>query len=360
MKHILTVSLLLVQFLSAKAQYPTDNDLPEKSERVKKIKLSSQPADISAPAIPIAGIQVIPACGDTVRLGFVQVGLANKRIAAAPDKPWNAYLQNFVDNHFKPAFTASGVQLIWIVKDLRINERTFAMNEKAYVRLKADAYLSKDNAHYQLIQSLDTILIKGGMEVTHSHDQNIAKAFELLWDQSVAAANVDAANATLSVTDILSREQTRFALPILQDTVYKTGVYKTYQEFLNNQPSVEKFNVEIKKRRVTIQELGTTDNAGPVIENPWGICKDGEIYKYYKERLVPIEKSGHSFVISNYLEASNRRNQSIFWGGLIGGVGGAALGLTTSGLFNVETIPYITRQQPEATTVDIDNGTLMF
>ncbi len=357
MKYILTVSLLLVQFLSAKAQYPTDNDIPEK---VKKIKLSSQPGDIAAPSVPIAGIQVFHACGDTVRLGFVQVGLANRRIAAAPDKPWNTYLQLFVDNHFKPAFTESGAQLIWIVKDLRINERSFAMNEKAYVRLKADAYLSKDKAHYQLIHSLDTVLIKGGMDVTHSHDQNIANAFELLWDQSVAAANVGAENATLSATDIISNEQSRFSLPILQDTTYKTGVYKTYQEFLNNKPSVEQFNVEIKKRRVTIQELSTNGNTGPAIENPWGICKDGELYKYYKERLIPIEKSGHSFVISNYLDASNRRNQSLFWGGLMGGVGGAALGLTTSGLFNVETIPYITRQQPEATTLDIDNGNLMF
>lgn len=360
MKYILTVSLLLVQFLSAKAQYPTDNDLPEKAERIKKIKLSSQPADISAPAVPIAGIKVIPSCGDTLRLGFVQVGMANKKISAVPDKPWNAYLQDFVDTRFKPALTASGAQLLWVVEDLRINERTFAMSEKAYVRLKANAYLSRDNARYQLISSLDTVLLKGGMDVTHKHDQNIAEVFELLWSRSVDAANTGAENATLTLADVLSKEQNRFALPILQTTTYKPGVYKTYREFLDNQPSIEKFNVEIKKRKVTIQEMGTSDNVGPVVEDAWGICKDGELYKYYKERLIPIEKSGNSFVLSNYLDAINRRNKAIFWGAMAGGVGGAAFGLTTTGLFNVETIPYITRQQPEATTVDIDNGTLMF
>ncbi|TWW01899.1 hypothetical protein [Chitinophaga pinensis] len=360
MKYILTVSLLLVQFLAAKAQYPTDNDLPAKSEKVKKIKLSSQAADISAPAVPIAGITVIPACGDTLRLGFVQVGMANKRISAVPNKPWNAYLQDFADTRFKPALTASGAQLLWVVEDLRINERTFAMSEKAYVRLKANAYLSKDNAHYQHISTLDTVLLRGGMDVTSKHDENIAEVFGLLWNKSIDAANTATENATLTVTDIVSKEQNRFALPILQTTTYKPGVYKTYQEFLENKPSIEKFNVEVKRRDVIIQEVGTNDNIGPVVENPWGICKDGELYIYYKERLIPIEKSGNSFVISNYLEASNRRNQSLFWGGLIGGVGGAALGLTTSGLFNVETIPYITRQQPEATTLDIDNGTLMF
>ena len=359
MKYLLTVSLLLAQFLTAKAQYPTDNDLPEKAVKVKKIKLSTQPAEISAPATPIAGIKVIPACGDTLRLGFVQVGMANKKISAVPDKPWITYLQDFADTRFKPAFTTSGAQLLWVVQDLRINERTFAMSEKAYVRLKADAYLSKDNVHYQLINSLDTVLLKGGMDVTHKHDQNIAEVFELLWYRSVAAANTGE-NATLALADILSKEQHRFALPILQTTTYKPGVYKTYQEFLNNQPSVEKFNIEIKKRRVTIQELSTNDNAGPAIENVWGVCKDGELYKYYKERLVPIEQSGNSFVISNYLDAINRRNKAIFWGAMAGGVGGAAFGLTTTGLYNVETIPYITRQQPEATTLDIDNGDLMF
>jgi hypothetical protein len=111
---------------------------------------------------------------------------------------------------------------------------------------------------------------------------------------------------------------------------------------------------------VTVYAQGVAGSSTTLIEHPWGICKDGELYKYNDQILIPIEKSGNSFVVSNYLDAINRKNQSIFWGAMIGGVGGAALGSTSGGVYTVTTIPYITRQQPEATTIDVDNGDLMF
>lgn len=357
MKRLFIVTLALFLATIACAQYPTDNDLP-KNDRVKKIRLTSQSAAGLLPvATPVSGIRVIPVCGDTARLGFVQVGMMNKKISAAPDKPWNNYLQDFADTRYKPAFTENGAQLLWVVKDLRINERTFAMSEKAYVRLKADAYIAKDKIHYQLLTSIDTVLTHGGMDVTHTHDQNIADAFHLLWIRSMAT--VTEGNARLQIEDILAKEQGRFAVPILQTSAYKSGVYKTYQEFLNNTPSTTDFTVEVKKRKIAINAKNT-DSSTTVIENPWGICKDGELYKYYEHALVPIERSGNAFVVSNYLDAINRKNQSIFWGGLTGGIAGGLIGSTAGKTYTVTTIPYITKQQPDATTVDVDNGDLMF
>jgi len=357
MKHLLTVAFVFSFMTVAHAQYPTDNDLP-KNDRVKKIKLTSQAAsDLLPVAIPVSGIQVVPVCGDTARLGFVQVGMMNKKISAAPDKPWNIYLQDFANTRYKPAFTENGAQLLWVIKDLRINERTFAMSEKAYVRLKADAYISKDKVHYQLLTSLDTVLTHGGMDVTHTHDQNIADAFHLLWLGSMTTAT--AGSAQLLTEDILSKEQSRFAVPILQTSAYTSGVYKTYQEFLNNQPSVSDFTVEVKKRKVVVNAKNA-DSSTTVIENPWGVCKDGELYRYYAYTLVPIERSGNAFVVSNYLDAINRKNQSIFWGAMTGGIAGGLIGSTADKTYTVTTIPYITKQQPDATTVDVDNGDLMF
>ena len=68
------------------------------------------------------------------------------------------------------------MHLLWIVKDLRINERTLFSNEQAFTRLKADAYFSADGTAYQFVAAFDTVIRRGGVDLTGWHGQFIASA----------------------------------------------------------------------------------------------------------------------------------------------------------------------------------------
>lgn len=369
MKYIVVTALLFARLSMVFAQNET-TATPTKNERVKIIKLvaDSKP-DLASFPIGVTGIRIIPLCGDTARLGYVQVGMMNKKISAVPDKPWANYLQDFTDAQYKSIFKDTGVHLLWVIKDLRINERTFAMSEKAFVRLKADAYASSDQQHYHLLTHFDTTLLRGGMDVTGKHDRNIAEIVQLLLKTSVANATAVNDTAPLLAADIQDKAAAELNTPILQATQYNNGVYRNYAEFLANTPSISNFDIAIERKKVNVYEI-KADGSRVLVEHPWGLCKDGEVYKCIPTALIPLEKSGRAFVISNYLEAINRKNKSIFWsavaGGLGGGlIGGAAMGAAASSangnsVYLVTTIPYIKKQQPEATTVDVESGELMF
>jgi len=261
-------------------------------------------------------------------------------------------------------FAKEGNQLLIVVKQLRVNERTFFSTEKGFVHLQADAYLSKDKSNYQLTASIDTVLVYNSMmDVTSSHGENIAAGIFLLIKQSLqnAEAVLNTTSQGITAEQILFKERERFQLPILTDSGYKDGAYASFQEFLQNSPSVEAFEIESidKKKKVrvmTVQKDGTKTELFP-----WGLCKGGELYKYYENDLVPIEQVGHNFIISDYLEKVNRRNSGIFAAGFLAGVVGAGIANSTAEkMYSVTEFPYITKKQPEACAIDLVTGEFTF
>lgn len=349
MKYILALALLFNGIVMGQTT----------TEKSRKIKLGARASKDALP-IPISGIQIVPVCADTFHLGYVQVGMANKRIAAVPDKPLTAFLQDYADGTWGQRYTANGARLLWVVKDLRVSERTRGMGEKAFVRLKAAVFLAADQQHYRQVALVDTILMKGGgMDATGKHGRNIAAALELL----LYASNSPAADtgALLSEAQVLAAGNERFNAPVYLTQHYSEGVYRTYQEFLNNTPSVAQFEMKTKRRKVQVFAVNA-DSSRALIEAPWGICKGDELYKYEKGILVPIERKDNAFIISHYLDASNRHNQAILWSTVAGGlIGGAIAGAMDKQVVYVTSIPYLDDYYlPEGTTIDTDSGQVMF
>lgn len=367
MKHIFLATLLLFTATS----FAQTNDAPPatKHQRTKKISLDESPVSAPLP-VPVSGIQILPVGSDTSHLGFVQVGMMNKMVYATPDKGWAVWLKDFVDGKYSAAFKDSGAHLLWVVKDLRITERTFAMAEKAYVRLHAVAYMKTGEDQYRYLTTFDTVLLRGGMDVTGKHGNNIASTFRLLLDASMNSISKPDTAAPQTLNAIVASATRVFNEPVYHDNMYVPGVYLTYGEFLANHPSISHFEINEKRNKLLIYVL-EKDSSRTELSHPWGICENGELYKYDERGLVPIERHGNIFVVSTYFDAINRKNKSIFWGAMVGGVGGgliggAIVGASTgyangeNGIFVVKTIPYIKKQQPEATAIDAETGELMF
>lgn len=332
----------------------------EKIIRWPKFFKAQIPENVTA----VAGIQVIPLVWDRERLGYVQVGLNNKKVSARPDKSFTPFLQEYIQKQYGDDYKKTGMHLLWIVKDLRINERTLFSNEQAFTRLKADAYFSADGTAYQFVVAFDTVIRRGGVDLTGWHGQFIAEAFHLLLKQSLQkndALKTDASMELLTVQEIVDKEKRKLNIPILNDMEYKEGVYASFNEFLENQPSITAFEAIKENEEIIFYEMaGTGKKQLPL---PWGVCKGGELYKCGKDDLIPLERMGNGFIISTYLENSNRRNNSLFWGAMLGGAVGAVIAsatTTSAKIYTVTAIPYITKKQPEACAIDMTTGELTF
>ena len=320
-------------------------------------------ASIPADGMAVAGIKVMQVLPDSTRLGFLQKGLANQKVTAIPGENITTFLQEYIDRQYKDDFKNEGVHLLWMVKDLRINERTFFSTEKAFARLHADAYISRDGKLYKFVTSIDTVrVLSSMMDVTSSHGENIAGAFQRLLLQSVRKAEIALNDSSqyMTMDDVITLSAKRFQFPIITDTIFKEGAYMRYEEFLQNNPTLTNYELRLSdKKNGKISLINKEGEKNDFV--PWGICKRGEIYKYHEGELIPIERNGNGFIISDYVEKINRRNQGIFGATFVGGAIGAAIASSSSPkMYDVTSIPYITKKQPEASAIDMETGELTF
>ena len=354
MKYLLTALFVFTQAATVFAQ-SADTTVSPKKEKVKTIRLHAKNYRVQGgTVIPISGVKVIAMCADTTQLGFIQKGLGDQVLHAVPDGPYTAFLQDFVNDMLRNVYTKSGNQMLWIIKDLRINE-----GRSALVRLKADAYLSTDKEHYRLLKAFDTVLTKSGIDVTPLHDDNIAHVLQVLHLYCDLTAGTYAGNTELTEAAIIAQEQEKFHVPIYMDTVYKEGVYLTYKEFLANAPSIADFDITVVKKKVAIYAR-QTDGSCKEIVAPWGISKKGELYKYDLKELVPIERKENSFILSSFLDEVKRRNTLVAWDTFAAGVFNAGFLYWTPHVHPATGMPGIAEEKPMATAVDVESGGLVF
>ncbi len=323
--------------------------------------------------IKISNIDVIQAMADSTGLGYVQKGISNRLVLAGPKTTITEDLQTYLQTQYRQQLQSQGAAVLIVVKDIRINERTFAMKERAYIHFLADSWISPDNNNrYVYAATLDTIFKTGGMDVTASHGKNIARCLHALMNSTVTVTAGAPASPQFTYEEVKARAYKRFDQPILRETSYKPGLYTTYDEFLQNNPSVLSYQTSTtKKDGVQFKIVQEDGSEKPVI--PWGLSKNGELYVYHDKNLVPVERKENNFIISAYVEARKRRNQAMWIGAIAGGMTGAiiasASGMGTyiyipvsgqsSGTL-LTNIPQLAKEQPEPSHLDFETGKLYF
>lgn len=140
-----------------------------------------------------------------------------------------------------------------------------------------------------------------------------------------------------------------FAQAILTTNKFNKGIYKNYEEFLNNSPSVD-YELIIKTRNensikntgggyydvvgVYIQANQERVTSAPLIKNNFGYCDGNNIYVFdrYLHKKYSISASkilliSRFMIIQSYDPnvAVNDINSAVIMGGVLGGVIGAAI-----------------------------------
>lgn len=369
MKNVLFLLSFMLLTSIAQAQYADDNVTINDNRKARDPFKSGKGTDssreeafktipltdfsLSDKILPeISGIQIINAVSDSSILGYVQRGMLNRWVQAQPDKPYTQYLQTYVNRRYGPIYKQDATQLIWVIQELRINERTFSMSEKAFLHLKAMAFAGKGT--FKFVTQLDTILVRGGMDVTSKHGDNIGEALQILLERSAQADG-----PAYSMAEIHEKAFQRYQKPGLQSKEHADGIYITFEDFMNDQPSFK--NVEYTLEH-NIVRFYYTDGSGKktFVDKFWGVRKKGILLKQHEDLLIPIQQVQNGLALTDYLPLARRKNNAVLLGGAGGGLIGAALadkGAAASGTLPVvDNLPYIRKKQPLATAVDIETG----
>lgn len=370
MKSILIIFLLRSSFWLKSQSSSKPAIEPEESINIKLARFPI--ADFPKKSIIVSDIRIIQMVRDSVKMGYALKGMDNYVVVLKITKPLTAFLQDHIYRMYKHEFKKEGLKILLVLKDIRMGEKTGFM-EYSYGGFNMDAYISGNGELYKKACNLDTVFVtESGGDVSKWHGEDIENAIRILVKRTlVVAKNTTGLVAEeMTINQIMAQPYHDLNLPILNETLYNEGAYANFDEFLQNKPSIVNYEpVLVNKKRIKFISRHQDKNTDTI--NIWGICKDGEIYKYHEEYLVPIEKQGTGFIISDFIKNSNRRNRNIVFlsmmGGIVGGVaGGVTVGLVANASKNklllVKSIPYITNpnKQPVASCIDMKTGQIGF
>lgn len=361
MKIILSFAFSFI-FLSLFGQ-----DKNEKTPVVFKEKIIKMPkypiGDFPKKAPAISGIKVIQFVQDTTKLGLVFKGPDNQIANLIVAKPLSELIEDDLNKMYKDDYKKAGAELLFVLKDLRIAERT-SFYEYSYLRFKGAAYLKNANEKYSLLTSIDSVFVtQSSGDVTAWHGVEIEDAFKLLLKQSfVQIGKATKENLPVTLKEIEESNTYNYNFPILTQQVLIDGAYADFNEFLQNKPSISEFEtVVLKKSKIyfTKKNYNNTDTL-----NIWGLCKDGQVFKYYDSKLIALEKDRNSFIIADYAKKVNKRNSQVFVGSIVGGLAGALVATTNKNTapIIIMNMPHLSpnKKLPEAVLIDMMTGEFSF
>ncbi len=378
---ILLLSLMTFCVVSANAQKEKKEAFEEK---FVKMDMAQMPiAEFPDDAIAVSGIRIMQNLNDSVRMGYGHKGPEIRTLIFK--KPVTEILQKQVNRMYKHEYKKNGATLFWVINDLRFGAKLSADDysvkrfvpgaiDCSFTRFNADAYISADGSLFKKVCTIDTVFLI--LNIPSGHGTDLENALRVLLRKTLLTGKDVLENKAdeLTIEQIAYRSAQKPGIPIVIDSNYREGAYANFAEFLANNPSIKNYEtVPSKKKRVTIVSAAESNNKDTL--NVWGVCKNGEIYKYHQEYLIPIEKQGNGFIISGYVEKTSRRNNNYAnaslaaaWGGVYSGLPFLNVGVTISAVILsgkpllVDSIPYIDEKekQPVATCIDMRTGNFSF
>lgn len=311
MKKIPLLIILFVTHLIAYAQYETK---PVNLKNYVEVTLPNESAPQSL-AEQFSLVDVIDARDDSSTMGFYYREKGHY-YESYNEKDWNKYYRIIPSAQFGiNRWTANYLHitkhdstrntLLIVIKKFRISSEAtlslFLSDKKgqpsegfdAGVITRLEFYLKMDAVFYPLYR-FDSILTFteklpqfAGAFITETLKHSFDKLFSLNW------ANVLRKKTTLSFEEIVLNNKQNTTLPVLTDTIFKRGVYRNFEEFKMNAPSLTEYEL----RRGKFGDILYVKEKG--IEYPernaWGFCNGTDLFINSTDKYSKLIKQQHSF-----------------------------------------------------------------
>lgn len=308
MRNLSAVRTLLLLFSALSIAAGAQNVQPEPSALTAS-EINIKPfADTSGKVLPFRQIKIIDARFDTSKLGFIPrshtESKAYKKLTVK--NGLQKTLEAFLNHHYQNSFTPSENKTLLIVvktfwlHQIRLSEKTGnkfvrkqSSPEISEAVTKLEMYVEKDGA-YAALHRVDTVF-ESALPLYKSVNDLLLRPF-LFAINNKATENVEqriAQRKKLSFRDISGYNAGRFTAPCLRTDSLRRGVYMSFGEFLNGQPTYRDFT--LKEQQLTDELYVTQNGTETLLTDFWGFCDGRHYYVKLGFGIYPLYKQGHTF-----------------------------------------------------------------
>lgn len=215
-------------------------------------------------------------------------------------------IDNWVSAHLQVAESSSGnKKLLIVIKKLWLTSAAApALNENGKkgqqnqgwdkgIICKLEFYLENENIYYPLYRVDSIYTLKD--DVADDNELFITTVLISTMDKlfTINTDNIIAKGRKLSFNDIQANYKKQQDLPILNASVFTKGVYKTFEEFKMNAPSLKEYEF----REGEMGDLLYVKNDGTEYpeRNAWGFCDGKNLFINSGDKYSSLIKNQHTF-----------------------------------------------------------------
>jgi hypothetical protein len=320
--------------------------------------------------------EVIDERPDTLRIGAHTgaglFGKGNRQLVLASRA--SVDLGNYLDARL--ARSSSPYTALVVIRALWLSDGTYTLAElskdtagisqiKTKIRLKAEIYAEKAGVYIPLFRFDST-----RMSRTRNYfmtGQDLAGMLNALADSAgIVLSKKGDGGRKLTLDDICRFNQSRYSAVIYNDSVLMVkGVYRDFQEFRDNAPSIQNFETIDHKGKLLLYLK--EDGGSYYSRDAWGYCDGKNIYVMKDGMLVPAWKEGKAFYLLGQPEEDALGKPQASQGGSVmvpvgsaSGSGGMVSGteFVGVGISPGQNKPGKTAALKHIFTVDMDTGKL--
>lgn len=245
---------------------------------------------LNTEGINLSVSEIFDARRDNKSLGVVQTGLTNTPRFVVFEKPGMVEIEDLLKN--SGLFSAErGLAIRFTV--LKISENTTLFTESAKAEISIDFFIPYENRYYY-INSVFTSTEPDGIGVTYKQAENLVNAFEdalVIFSRQKNEARPDLFFTKEELSDPYLILRDPLSMPILTDRHIKNGYYASYEEFINNEPSIS-INCKVRFTSPTTTKCG---DAVIEVPNLYGYARDNKLYILYHEEFRELMKRNGTF-----------------------------------------------------------------
>jgi hypothetical protein len=227
---------------------------------------------------------LLPASAATEVAGFLN------KYFARPDAHWSALIV---------------LRNLWLsdanyLKEEKVKDKD-VLFQKTHIRLKAEIYACNDGVYIPILR-FDTVQTYGNL-----NQYNNWSSYYSLWENDLTAILGEMADSASALTaarvengrrlqrdEIRQFNQSRFEPPITETAALTRGVYANFQDFRDNSPSIQNFEVRQDKKDLVLY-IKDENGASQYSHDSWGYCDGRSIFIMRDGKLYPLVREGKAF-----------------------------------------------------------------
>jgi hypothetical protein len=245
---------------------------------------------LNADEINLSVSEIFDARKDNKSLGVVQTGLNNRPRFAVFEKPGMTEIEDLLKTSglFSPD---RGLAIRFTV--LKISEYTTIFTETGKAEVSIDFFIRYDSLYYY-ITSVFSSAEPVGIGVTYKQAENLVTTFEdalIIFSKQKHEPKPDLAFTKEELSDPYLVLREPLSMPILTDKRIKEGYFASYEEFINNQPSIS-IDCKVKSTSPLTVKCGDVVKEVP---NLYGYAHDNKLYILYHEEFHELMKRNDTF-----------------------------------------------------------------